>query len=131
MSIPIDTNNNGTTESFAFIDANNCGLTAAQSGTVTQACPVFFGDTLYANWAAFVLAHPDYRIGNDEEIPFVVADQPFLGSVSNVQLGQSAAAGVATNKDECKKGGWADLTRANGTTFKNQGDCIQYVNTGK
>jgi len=36
-----------------------------------------------------------------------------------------------TKKDECKKGGWADLTRANGSSFKNQGDCIQYVNTGK
>jgi hypothetical protein len=34
-------------------------------------------------------------------------------------------------KDECKNGGWMDLTRADGTTFKNQGDCIQYVNTGK
>lgn len=36
-----------------------------------------------------------------------------------------------TNKDQCKDGGWEDLARADGTTFKNQGDCIQYVNTGK
>ena len=35
------------------------------------------------------------------------------------------------NKDECKKNGWQGLTRADGTPFKNQGDCIQYVNTGK
>jgi len=131
MSIPIDTDNNGTTNGFAFIDANNCGLTAAQSGTVTQACPVFFGGTLYTNWAAFVTAHPDYRIGNDDSIAFVIADQPFRGTVTNVQLGQGVAAGVATNKDQCKKGGWADLTRADGSSFKNQGDCIQYVNTGK
>jgi hypothetical protein len=38
---------------------------------------------------------------------------------------------VATSKDECKNGGWKTLVRANGTSFKNQGDCIQYVNTGK
>jgi len=131
MSIPIDTNMDGTTESYAFIDANNCGLTAAQSGTVTQSCPVFFGGTLYANWAAFVTAHSDYRIGKDDAVAFVIADQPFRGTVTNVQLGQGAAASVATKKDECKKGGWADLTRADGTSFKNQGDCIQYVNTGK
>ena len=131
MSIPIDTNMNGTTESYAFIDANNCGLTAAQSGTVTQSCPVFFGGTLYANWAAFVAAHSDYRIGNDDAVAFVIVDQPFLGKVSNVQLGQGEAAGVATKKDDCKKGGWADLTRADGSSFKNQGDCIQYVNSGK
>jgi hypothetical protein len=32
---------------------------------------------------------------------------------------------------QCKNGGWQDVTRADGSTFKNQGDCIQYVNTGK
>lgn len=36
-----------------------------------------------------------------------------------------------TGKDQCKKGGWQNLARADGTTFKNQGDCIQYANTGK
>ncbi|MEX2054654.1 MAG: hypothetical protein WD972_00590 [Candidatus Andersenbacteria bacterium] len=35
------------------------------------------------------------------------------------------------SKDECKNGGWMSLTRADATPFKNQGDCIQYVNTGK
>ncbi len=35
------------------------------------------------------------------------------------------------NKDACKNGGWRSLTRADGSAFKNQGDCIQYVNTGK
>ncbi len=40
------------------------------------------------------------------------------------------AANVPTNKDQCKKGGWQTRTRADGSTFKNQGDCIQYVNTG-
>ena len=64
-------------------------------------------------------------------VAFVIADQPFRGTISNVQLGQGADAGVATAKDECKSGGWADLTRTDGSSFKNQGDCIQYVNTGK
>lgn len=37
--------------------------------------------------------------------------------------------GPPTNKDQCKNGGWQrfDVPRK----FKNQGDCIQYVNTGK
>jgi hypothetical protein len=38
---------------------------------------------------------------------------------------------VATNKDECKNGGWQTYRRANGTTFRNQGDCVSYVNTGR
>ena len=131
ISIPIDTDGNGDTESFAFIDANNCNQAGGTAGTVNQACPVFFGGTLYTNWAAFVAANAGARIGTDEFL-FVIADQPFAGVISNVQLGQSADGGdVATNKDDCKSGGWADLTREDGTTFKNQGDCIQYVNTGK
>lgn len=38
---------------------------------------------------------------------------------------------VPANKDACKNGGWQALTRADFTPFKNQGDCIQYVNTGQ
>ncbi len=36
---------------------------------------------------------------------------------------------VPSNKDQCKNGGWMTLFRADGTSFNNQGDCIQYVNT--
>jgi hypothetical protein len=36
-----------------------------------------------------------------------------------------------SSKDDCKKNGWKSLFRADGSAFNNQGDCIQYVNTGK
>src|SRR5579862_5171692 len=32
---------------------------------------------------------------------------------------------VPTDKDACKNGGWQNLGRADGSPFKNQGDCIQ------
>jgi hypothetical protein len=35
------------------------------------------------------------------------------------------------NKEQCKNGGYNTVKRADGSAFKNQGDCIQYVNTGK
>jgi hypothetical protein len=54
------------------------------------------------------------------ELPFLAIDNTSLVSVSE-----------PANKDACKKGGWESLTRADGSSFKNQGDCIQYVNTGK
>jgi hypothetical protein len=38
---------------------------------------------------------------------------------------------VATNANQCKNGGFTVAKRADGSSFKNQGDCIQYVNTGK
>jgi hypothetical protein len=37
---------------------------------------------------------------------------------------------VPTNANQCKNGGWQTYRRADGTTFRNQGDCIQYVNNG-
>jgi hypothetical protein len=38
---------------------------------------------------------------------------------------------VPRTKDDCKRSGWTDLVRADGTPFKNQGSCVSYVNTGK
>lgn len=38
---------------------------------------------------------------------------------------------VATSAAACKNGGWQTLRRADGSPFRNQGDCIQYANTGK
>ena len=38
---------------------------------------------------------------------------------------------VPTDKDACKNGGWQTLYGTGGTPFKNQGQCIQYANTGK
>lgn len=40
-----------------------------------------------------------------------------------------SAAVAPTSKDQCTNGGWATFTSPR--TFKNQGDCIQFVNTGK
>ncbi len=38
---------------------------------------------------------------------------------------------VATTKAQCENQGWKTVFRTNGSSFKNQGDCIQFVNTGK
>jgi hypothetical protein len=35
------------------------------------------------------------------------------------------------DKEQCKDGGWQTSNRVDGSPFKNQGDCIQYFNTGK
>ena len=37
--------------------------------------------------------------------------------------------GPPTDKDQCKNGGWRNFNQPR--EFKNQGDCIQFVNTGK
>jgi hypothetical protein len=143
ISIGIDENGNGTRESYAFVDTLGCNNGSPNNGTLSfsdTTCTVAYfgpgapvGGESWVNWAAFAAAHPTWKISMNSaaDVPFVVADQPGLWTITNVQLGQGEAAGVVTKKDECKKGGWADLTREDGTSFKNQGDCIQYVNTGK
>jgi len=38
---------------------------------------------------------------------------------------------VPTTEAQCKNGGWTRTVRPNGDPFKNQGDCVQFVNTGQ
>jgi hypothetical protein len=38
---------------------------------------------------------------------------------------------VATNKDACKNDGWKTVRRADGSEFKNQGDCVSYTSNGR
>ncbi len=38
---------------------------------------------------------------------------------------------VPASKDACKNGGWQTLYGSGAAAFKNQGQCIQYANTGK
>jgi hypothetical protein len=52
------------------------------------------------------------------------------GTPAGTQV-NNAGCPVPTSKDACKNGGWQTLYGTGGTTFKNQGDCIQYFNTGK
>ena len=42
-----------------------------------------------------------------------------------------SASTVATTADGCKNDGWRSLARTDGSTFKNQGDCVSYVQTGR
>ena len=130
ISLPIDVTGDGTTDFYAFIGAFYCNDGAGLVDPIHDTtCTIFYtggpvsGDP---NWAAFVAAHPTWHVG---ATPFVIADDAGRWTVSNVHLGEQQAA--RGNKNDCKKGGWENLERADGSSFKNQGDCIQYVNTGK
>lgn len=84
LSIPIN-DGAGTADLFAFLDVANCG-----SGTVSTeiaTCPVFLNQLYgsFANWDAFVAAHPTFKIVAGG-IPFIIADQPGTFTVSNIQL---------------------------------------------
>lgn len=71
----------------------------------------------------------DFVLDAVDNCPFVAnpdqadADQDEIGDACDAQIGPP------TNKDQCKNGGWQFFNYPR--TFKNQGDCIQFVNTGK
>ena len=54
--------------------------------------------------------------------PWLIAPAPGGACLGPLPVPQTA--------DECKKGGWENLTDDEGTPFKNQGDCVSYVQTG-
>jgi hypothetical protein len=93
LSIPIDEDGDGDTDGYAFIDTLGCNDGSPDSGTLDAindpTCLIWYGSTSYVNWAAFVAANPDYRIG--DAIPFMIVDQPGDFTVTNIQLGKGAA----------------------------------------
>ncbi|MGQ0763534.1 MAG: choice-of-anchor Q domain-containing protein [Acidobacteriota bacterium] len=118
-------NNGGPTETMAL----SCGSVAIDKGLNT------FVDIPPKDAAISVATG-----GNDQRGPgfartFDDPNKPNATGGDGTDVGafevQSACATVPTNKDQCKNNGWKTVTRPDGSPFKNQGDCIQFVNTGK
>jgi hypothetical protein len=112
-----------TSSGGCFYDSLNIALAPA---VVTGSKS--FPDTLYWN----NLYPGNYCDGGLDGTGTFRLDSPtsacWVGYVPAVQV---TAYRIPTTANECKNGGWQSLARAGGSPFKNQGDCIQYVNTGK
>lgn len=52
------------------------------------------------------------------------------GNSATASVSYRVEARVPHSKNDCKNGGWANLTDASGRPFRNQGDCVSYVATG-
>jgi hypothetical protein len=101
-------------------DSLNVGLEGVTSvGTNLDLTDAY----LYATYAGAYCGGPTAVFRRDN------ADGCWAGYQPQVSF--SVYTNVPANADQCKKDGWSARTRANGSTFKNQGDCVSYVNTGK
>ena len=60
---------------------------------------------------------------NSVETTFGVGTYPYGVAIHTLGIGPP------TTTDQCKKGGWQTFNVPR--TFKNQGDCVSFVNTGK
>lgn len=89
ISLPIDMDQNGSTDFYAFISAFHCNDGAGTVNAISDTtCTIFWTggpDSGVENWSAFAAANPSWQIG---AIPFVIADDAGMWTVSNVHLGE-------------------------------------------
>jgi len=94
ISLPVDTNGDGVTDVYAFIGANLCNNGAGVVDAINNpSCTIFItGGPVsgYAGWSAFASAYPTATIGPDGALPFIIADDAGLWTVSNVRLGKAS-----------------------------------------
>ena len=53
---------------------------------------------------------------------------PFIAPGNDVNESANLAPPVPTSKDQCKNGGWQQLVDDHGQPFRNQGQCVAWVN---
>jgi hypothetical protein len=94
-NIPIDTNGDGTTEFFAFVDAFYCpGVDGVVDIVNDVDCVIYEGGvTPRANWDALVAAHPGAKIATDNFV-FLIAERTpaepdAVWIVNNVKFGKA------------------------------------------
>jgi hypothetical protein len=93
------------------------------------------GGTAYDPYSVALVKYGNYAVTGVQ----LVTDGSWsqLGGVQTVHADNVNIDGTVYTFDqpqtagECKKSGYEVVTRADGSEFKNQGDCIQYFNTGK
>lgn len=105
----------------------------------TRDIPGVCAFTCYATWNQIVAANPDATILGGFGVNQGSGNLNLIANVDALSIGTANGCvtynfdpfRVPTTKEQCKNGGYNNVKRADGSTFKNQGDCIQYVNTGK
>jgi hypothetical protein len=95
ISLPIDVDGDGTMDGYLFIDSNGCNDGSASVGTLDAVndatCTMYlYGSIPFANLAELIVAYPQARVAAGS-LPFIIADQPGLYTITNVQLGRAAA----------------------------------------
>lgn len=93
----------------------------------------------FVSWDTIVAANPDAVIvggyginqGSGNPALTVASDVLTIGSNGECVTYNFDPFRVATNKDQCKNGGYNGVKRADGSSFKNQGDCVSYTNNSK
>jgi hypothetical protein len=94
LNVPLDENNNGSTEEYAFVDAFYCPGHNGHVDIIKDShCGIYVGGvTFYPNWKALVTAHPTWKVATDNP-PILIAERtpsepPAKWTVDHVQFGK-------------------------------------------
>ena len=82
-------------------------------------------------WVSTFNDYPSHLGFYIDDVSMTVINTATNTTVGSFATSFEATAPTPANKDQCKNDGWKSFTNGLGQPFKNQGDCIQYVNTGK
>jgi hypothetical protein len=100
-------------------------------GACSFNCFVSWADILAANRQAVILGAFGVNQGGGNPGLTSAVDKLTLGYGGNTITYNFEPYRVATTANQCKNGGWMTLKRADGSSFKNQGDCVSYTKNGK
>lgn len=92
----------------------------------------------YVTWNAILAAAPNATILGGIGINQGAGSPALTASVDAFAVGVNNETTTydfelfdpAASREDCRDGGWETVTRADGTPFANQGDCVSYTNTG-
>jgi len=90
----------------------------------------------YQEWSDIVAANPDATVLGGFGVNQGSGSGGLIAATDALTLGVNRAQWIYNfepfrtplTKDDCKNGGWQNLTAADGSHFRNQGQCIKYVN---
>jgi hypothetical protein len=121
-TVEVHNNNfNLTTTSFGVLLHPNLVTSHGHLGSVDAACN--WWNSVTGPTAASNPGGTGTNVGSN------VSYEPWL--ISPAPGGACIGGNVPTTASQCKNGGWMTSVRADGSTFKNQGDCVSYTNNDK
>ncbi|MCY7378702.1 MAG: hypothetical protein LH467_05095 [Gemmatimonadaceae bacterium] len=101
------------------------------NGACAKLCYVTWGTIVSNNPDAVILGGFGLNQGSGGDALVASADALHLDTPNMSITYDFEPFRVATSKDACKDDGWRTLKRADGSGFKNQGDCVSYTENGK
>lgn len=105
----------------------------------TRSIPGVCATACYVPWSTIVANNPNATIlggyginqGSGSIALTASTDVLTIGSNGECVTYNFEPYRVATTKEQCKNGGYTGVKRADGSSFKNQGDCVSYTVNGK